>query len=698
MAVQLSRREALRTMAASGLALSLGRALAAPAGKERPNLLFVLTDDQRWDALGCLGHPFLKTPHLDRIRQEGALFANAFVTTSLCSPSRASFLTGCYAHTHGVMQNEKRDFDSAATPSFAQYLQKEGYRTGYVGKWHMAGTSDPRPGFDYWLSFRGQGVYTDPLLNENGREFKATGYMSDLLTGHALDFLEKSPADRPFCLYLSHKAVHAPFTPAERHAKLWPDAELAEPPNYRDTFADKPKWMQGAYGGKAARVVNDRPAGESAAPAIPPWTPRRQATLDYYRAIAAVDEGVGKVLALLEKQGRLDDTVIVFAGDNGFFWGEHRRGDKRLMYEESLRIPLLIRYPKLVRPGTTIEQMALNIDLAPTFLDLAGVPVPAHMQGRSWRPLFGGRAEGWRTSFLYEYWVDLTPTIPHMVGVRTEDWKLVRYPDLDDIDEMYDLRSDPHELRNLAPVPARAAKRRELAQELDRLLDETGYHTTKWTTEPLGKPRADGRAVLAYDFAATEGGNVPDTSGQKNHGRIVGGTLVPGRTGGQALRLEGKGCVEVGPSPSLALTNRNWTYEAWIKAESDGVVVAHGGHNLGLALFLEDGKPSFAVRNSGQSFVAQGAASVIGAWVHVAGVFEPGRALLYVNGALAGQTSLPFRTIRDPKEGMQIGADLGTPVDPVAKEGRFRGVIDMVRIHNRALAAGEVLRQGTAGN
>jgi arylsulfatase A-like enzyme len=690
MAVQLTRRDALRAMAASGLALTVGQAVSAPAAGERPNILFILTDDQRWDALSCMGHPFLKTPNLDRIRHEGALFANAFVTTSLCSPSRGSFLTGCYAHTHGVMQNEKRDFDFAATPSFAQVLQKSGYHTGYVGKWHMGPKAGPRPGFDYWLSFRGQGKYTDPPLNENGRDFKAKGYMSDLLTDYALKFLGNSGGDKPFCLYLSHKAVHGPFTPAPRHADIWPEVQLKEPANYRDTFASKPEWMQSIHGTKSARVVNNRSTAGGEARPIPPWTPRKKATLDYYRAIQAVDDGVGKVLALLKEQGRLDNTVIVFAGDNGYFWGEHRRGDKRLMYEESLRIPMLIRYPELVKPGSTIKQMALNIDLAPTLLELAGQPVPVHMQGRSWRPLFAGRKAGWRKSFLYEYWVDLTPNIPRMVGVRTADWKLVRYPDLKDLDELYDLRSDPHELSNLAEVAAHDAKHQELSKELDRLLDETGYHTTKWKTQPLGRPQRGGKTVLAYDFAKATGDRVPDTSGMRNAGRIVVGTLVAGRVGGQALKLSGKGHVDVKPSPSLALTNRYWTYEAWIKAEADGVVVARGGHNLGLVLFLEGGKPSFSVRSQGRSFVAQGGESMLGKWTHIAGVFDRNQARVYVDGKLAGQVALPFRTLRDPKEPMQIGADLTTPVDPVAGEGRFRGLIDMVRVHSKALPADEI--------
>jgi arylsulfatase A-like enzyme len=590
------------------------------------------------------------------------------------------------------MQNEKRDFDFAATPSFAQLLQQDGYRTGYIGKWHMAGTSEPRPGFDYWLSFRGQGVYNDPSLNENGREFKATGYMSDLLTDYALQFLDGAPEGQPFCLYLSHKAVHGPFTPATRHAGQWPEEALPEPPNYRDDFSDKPEWMRNAYGGRAARVVNNRAVENNReTPPIPPWDGRRKAALDYYRAITAVDEGVGKILVLLEKQGRLDNTVVVFAGDNGFFWGEHRRGDKRLMFEEALRIPLLIRYPSLVKPGSTIERMALNIDLAPTLLDLAGLPVPAHMQGRSWRPLFAGNEAGWRTSFLYEYWVDLTPVIPRIIGVRTDGWKLVRYPDLEDIDELYDLRTDPHELHNLVQDPAHATTYRQMAGELERLLAETGYAATKWTTEPLGrKAQREGKAVLDYDFARSADGQVPDASGSQNPGRIVSGSLLAGRNGRLALRLDGKGCVEVDPSPSLRLDNRYWTYEAWVKAEADGVVVARGGHNLGLVLFFEQGKPSFAMRQSGESHVAQAAQDVLGKWVHLAGVFDQDGVRIYVDGVLAGQTDGAFRTISDPKEPMQIGADTGTPVDAVAKEGRFRGLIERVRIHNHALSGEQI--------
>jgi hypothetical protein len=319
------------------------------------------------------------------------------------------------------------------------------------------------------------------------------------------------------------------------------------------------------------------------------------------------------------------------------------------------------------------------------------------MQGRSWRPLFAGDEAGWRTSFLYEYWVDLTPVIPRIVGVRTEDWKLVRYPDLEDLGELYDLRSDPHELRNLVRDPAHAATHRQMAGELERLLAETGYATTKWTTEPLGgKAQQEGKTVLDLDFAQAADGQVPDASGSRNPGRIVNGSLVAGRNGRLALQLDGKGCVDIEPSPSLRMDNHYWTYEAWVKAEADGVVVARGGHNLGLVLFYEDGKPSFSLRQNGSSQVAQATQAALGKWVHLTGVFTPDGVRIYVDGTLAGETNGAFRTLSDPKEPMQIGADTGTPVDPVAKEGRFRGLIERVRIHNHALTAEQI--QAAAGN
>jgi N-acetylglucosamine-6-sulfatase len=453
----LTRRSFLAASALTGM---------KAADAQRPNFVFILTDDQRWDMTSYMGHPFMKTPNMDRLRREGVHFANAFVTLSLCSPSRASFLTGTYAHTNGVIDNKGKEFDPNKTPNFGQLLQKAGYETAYIGKWHQARHANPRPGFDHWFSFRGQGVYIDPELNENGRDFKATGYMTDLLADAAVKFIAKERS-KPFCMVLGHKAIHGPFTPAERHRELFRDIKVAEPPNYNDDLASKPAWQR-------KKLPADNPPARIEQPK---WDPNKgDQYLDYYRTLLAVDDGVGKVYDALKARGVLDNTVIVFASDNGYFKGEHGGlGDKRLAYEEALRIPFLVRYPKTVRANSTINEMVLNIDLAPTLLELAGAPVPPHMQGMSFAPLLAGKKTKWRDSFLYEYFVDLQPRLPRMVGVRTRDAKLIQYPDIQDIPEMYDLKSDPLEMRNVALDPKYEGKRKQLEGELAKLMKETAY-------------------------------------------------------------------------------------------------------------------------------------------------------------------------------------------------------------------------------
>jgi N-acetylglucosamine-6-sulfatase len=476
MSERMTRREALRRMALAGGALALGAPLSDRAGAaDRPNVVVILVDDQRWDAMSCAGHPFVRTPHIDRIAASGARFVNAFVTTSLCSPSRASFLTSTYAHVNGVRTNEGQEFGPPLR-SFPALLRDAGYETAFVGKWHMRPDANPRPGFDYWLSFKGQGVYNDPQLNENGRDFKAQGYMTDLLTEYAVRWLQNQQLSRPFCLYLAHKAVHGPFTPAPRHANLYRGVEVPKPASFDDTFADKPEWIRASMVRGARRDEwlknKDVPVPPSIAPVK--WRPRDQGRLDYFRTLAAVDESVGKVLDTLEQMGALDSTVIVFASDNGFFQGEHRRGDKRLMYEESIRIPLLMRYPPLIRAGSLPDPMILNIDLASTLLEIAGVEAPPYMQGRSFRALLGGGPYRPREAFLYEYYQEQwLPGIPTMFGVRTPRWKYITYPEIHDIDELYDLQRDPHEMRNLALDPSYAPELRVMKEELARLQRET---------------------------------------------------------------------------------------------------------------------------------------------------------------------------------------------------------------------------------
>lgn len=430
----------------------------------------------RWDAMSSASHPFFHTPNIDRIADEGVRFSNAFVTTSLCSVSRASFLTGTYAHTHGVRGNDRNDPDPAI-PTFPRLLRESGYVTGFIGKWHMAPHAGPRPGFDYWLSFRGQGVYLNPTLNENGQEFQASGYVTDLLTDYAVEFLERQQT-RPFCLYLSHKAAHANFTPAERHRDAFSQDDLRKPESYEDDLADKPRWMR-ELRLRGARLKKPMPPDGIPAAAPPkPWDPtsrRNRGRLNWYRTLLAVDESVGRVLETLEASGLAQNTVVILAGDNGLFLGEHGLLDKRLAYEESIRIPLLMRGPGVRGRGRVVPEMVLNIDVAPTIVDLSGAGVPQVMEGRSLRPLLQGRpVEPWRESFLYEYFrQDQFPGFPTIQAIRTPEWKYIRAPDVEDIDELYHLTADEHEMHNLAREPDYQPQLQRLRTELERIADPT---------------------------------------------------------------------------------------------------------------------------------------------------------------------------------------------------------------------------------
>lgn len=438
---------------------------AADPASSRPNIVFVLVDDLRWDALSCMGHPIAKTPNIDRLAQEGALFKNFFVSIPLCSPSRASFLTGQYAHKHGVIDNTDHSELSHRLITFPKWLQDAGYETAFLGKWHMGNDSSPRPGFDRWVSFKGQGVYQNPLLNFDGRESRVEGYITDILNSEALKFV-KAEHRKPFLLYLGHKAVHGPFTPAERHKDLYADVEFKPASSAADNLAGKPVLTREVeYPATKKEKAVKKKSG-------PPGTigPAR----GQLRALAAVDEGVGQLYQALADTRQLDNTLFIFTSDNGYFWGEHGLGDKRWAYDESIRDPLLIRYPKLIPAKSSLNQLVLNIDIAPTILDVAGAKIPASIQGKSLVPLFKNPAASWRKSFLTEYYQEKQyPRAPSWKAVRTDNWKLISYDNLQGMDELYDVRNDPMEMKNLINDPSRATQLKEMKAELTRLEKDT---------------------------------------------------------------------------------------------------------------------------------------------------------------------------------------------------------------------------------
>ncbi len=444
----------------------------------RPNVVFILTDDQRWDQLSCAGHPFLKTPHLDRIAAEGAWFRNMFVTTSLCSPSRASYLSGLYAHSHGVLDNFT-DFHEEL-PSFPRRLHEEGYETAYIGKWHMGEEDDRRrPGFDYWASHKGQGTYYDCTFNINGTRQVLEGYYTHQVTDLAVEWLRKEHR-RPFLLILGHKAPHTPFTPERRYLHIYDHVRIKYPESAFQ-LDGKPAWIRqrlvtwhGIYGpifGFREDFPDPSPEGVKEF---------AQFVRAYTATIKSVDDSTGRIYRALKETGHLDDTLLIFAGDNGFLLGEHGMTDKRTMHEPSIRVPLLVRYPRLIRPGTVIDQMVLNIDLAPSILDICGARPLAKIHGRSWRPLLEGQTDGWRTAWYYEYnYEKQFPYTPNVRGVRTEGWKYIHYPHGDGspdrhLAELYHLTEDPGERHNLIADPACAGKVRELKALLHQLMEQTG--------------------------------------------------------------------------------------------------------------------------------------------------------------------------------------------------------------------------------
>jgi arylsulfatase A-like enzyme len=482
----LSRRQSLKLLgtAAAGLPgtkLVRWNDLTQPAPRPRnaPNILFIMTDDQQQAAMSAYGNRILKTPHMDRIASEGVRFTEAFVTNSLCAPSRASILTGLYSHAHGVITNgdgpafRNQPGLEEHQNTFVHLLRRAGYHTALVGKWHIP--SWPT-GFDQWIILPGQGAYHDPEMIAQGVRVKLRGHVEDAIGDQAITFLQQRPADKPFCLLCQFKAPHRNWSPADRFRHVFADVEIPLPRTFEDRLEGRPEALR-----RAAMAIADMPDFRDQVPATLPRDERKRRNLEllvknYYRVLLGVDENVGRVLDFLEKSRLTENTVVIYTSDNGFFLGEHGLFDKRLMYEPSIRVPMLLRFPARIAAGRVDSQhLVLNIDVAPTLLELAGVPVPGWMHGRSWLPLLEAASVPWRDAFLYEYYE--YPAV-HCVrknrGVRTDRWKLIHFWEQPEEWELYDLQSDPDETTNVAGRGEHAERVAALKTRLEALRREVG--------------------------------------------------------------------------------------------------------------------------------------------------------------------------------------------------------------------------------
>ncbi|MCF7847589.1 MAG: sulfatase-like hydrolase/transferase [Kiritimatiellales bacterium] len=643
---------------------------------ERPNLLFVYTDDQRYDAFSTVQKeqgdkgrfPWFKTPHLDRLAAEGVRFRNAFVVNSLCSPSRAVNLSGRYNHLNGIASNF-RDFP-VDNVTHASLLRAAGYTTAYIGKWHM-GNQKARPNFDYAASYIGHSHYFDSTFVVQGKPVETKGWIDDVATDYAIDFMEKQKgAKKPWMMVLGFKTPHGPFDPPKRAQDRFKGAEAKVVPNCT---------VPPPYDARVQEKVARLKLGET-----------MPTNLNYLRCVSAMDECLGRLMAALDENNLRENTVVIYTSDNGFYQGEHGLGDKRSAYEESLRVPFVVRYPALGKAaqGRVCDQMVLNLDLVRSMLDFAGVEAPQEIQGRSWKPLLTKEVADWRSSWFYEYFAEAQrgSRVPDIKAVRTDTAKLITYTDHAEWTELFDLAADPYEINNLYNDSAHAGLRTEMERELARLSSETGYVVPAYTDRPFWwnlpgganwVPDKTPRLLLGF-----EEGSPRDVSGNKNMGRLKGVEVVKGRNGKKAFQFDGKSYIDVPKSESIDPSMKALTIEVVAKIDKQsGVLVAHGGASLGYCMAVKDGHALFSVVTGKQPVTIKTKKPQSG-WIQLKGILTTGQQVeLFVNGRRVGIKKTSGLINKNPNNSVQIGADTGSPVMK-QDVGGFSGLIESVRIYS----------------
>ena len=631
----------------------------ALAAFSKPNIFFIMSDDHAAHAISAYGSRINKTPNIDRLANEGVRFNNCFVVNSICTPSRAAILTGKYSHMNGVTVFNPFD---GSQPHVAKYFQQAGYQTAMIGKWHLF--SDPT-GFDYWKILPGQGKYYDPDFIEMGKKSGEKGYVTDIIGDDTIKWIKNRDKSKPFLLFSHHKAPHREWGPAPKYANLYENIKIPEPVTFNDDYSGRSKaayeaTMRIGRDFRKTDLKQDPPAGLSPQEQKE-WNYQRYIK-DYLRCIASVDEAVGKLLDTLKEEGLEENTLVIYTSDQGFFLGDHGWYDKRFMYEESLRMPFLVRYPAKIKKGSQNDAMVLNVDFAPTFMELAGLKVPSDMQGRSILPLMEGNApKDWRQSMYYRYYhYPADHRVQPHLGVRTMTHKLIYFDKLNEW-ELYDLKKDPYETNNVYASNQYRNEREDLRKELYRLKKELNDEDqfTKGPFDPAVLAKVPVKQVFHLDF--------------EDH--LTG---EPGKFG-KALTLTGTNYV---PAPDFNAAGKPFTISAWCKPETlRGEIFAVGGGAQGFSLLIWDGKPEFLIRSEGKLSRVRSTQEVKpGEWVHIAGQLNPhGEMRIFVNSKVDSFPNAAPLTSK-PVEGAAIGADTGSKVGDYKENIRFKGQIDEVKL------------------
>ncbi len=676
---------------------------------KRPNIIFIFTDDHASHAISAYGSKINKTPNIDRLAKEGMIFQNCFCTNSICAPSRAVILTGKHSHLNGVPTN-RETFDGSQQ-TFPKLLQRSGYQTAMIGKWHLK--SEPT-GFDFWKVLIGQGPYYNPVLRTAQGNEKFTGYTTDILTDVALDWLKNErDSSKPFMLMYQHKAPHRNWQPGPDHLRTYEGETIPEPETLFDNYDNRatPAKLQEMSIERelsnndlkltTPRNFTDEQLEEWNEVYVPKNEEFREADLkgkelvrwkyqryikDYLRCIASVDDNIGRVLDYLDESGLAENTVVIYSSDQGFYLGDHGWFDKRWMYEESLRMPFIVRWPKAIQPGSENRDLVQNLDFAETFLDLAEAEIPDDMQGQSLVPLFKNKtAKDWRQSIYYQYYeFPGYHSVRRHYGVRTDRYKLIYYYNFNEW-ELFDLNNDPDELKSVYNDPKYSDIVKELKTELERLRKH--YKADQYDEPPA--PPAPGKVkpklVLHYDFAKANEKRITDASGFDHHGFMGKSRMVEGRKG-KALALSNGGSVIMKSIPqSLNPAFKPFVVGAWCKSESnDGVLFTLGERNFGLGLYLENGRPHFVLRSDAVLYVAAGSENIKpGNWFHIAGkVDKQGFVHLLVNGKPVGQAEerhfIQPRSMNMPGN-MTLGLD-PNGITPIEQKS-FKGFIEDLRLY-----------------